>query len=64
MNRWLVRFAMSFFIIGAVLLWEAYQASLHDLPLWRIVVDVVGAMCAISLGFTGTRQKHHIDKQQ
>ena len=64
MNRWLIRFAMSFFVIAAVLLWEAYQASLHDAPQWRIVADVVGAMAAISLGITGTHQKHYNDKQE
>jgi hypothetical protein len=64
MNRWLVRFAMSFFVIAAFLLWEAYQASLHDAPQWRIIFDVLGAMAAISLGIAGTRQKHRTDKPQ
>jgi hypothetical protein len=62
MNRWLVRFAMSFFIISAVLLWEAYKGSVQAAPAWRIGVYLLGAMAALSLGIAGTRQKHHIDK--
>jgi hypothetical protein len=58
MNRWLVRLAMSFFIIAAVLIWEAYKASVNGADYWRIGLYLVAAMAAVSLGIAGTREKH------
>ena len=57
-KRWLVRLAMSFFIIAAVLLWEAYRGAQRGLETWRITLDLVGAAAAIALGVAGTREKH------
>ena len=59
MNRWLARFAMSFFIIAAVLAWSAYQALQHHAPLWRAGVDLFAAAAAIAMGVMGMREKHH-----
>jgi hypothetical protein len=58
MNRWLARFAMSFFIIAAVLAWSAFQSLQHHAPAWQTAVDLFGAAASIALGFVGTRIKH------
>jgi hypothetical protein len=58
MNRWLARFAMSFFIIAAVLAWSGFQALQHRAPIWRAGVDLFGASAAITMGAIGTRIKH------
>ncbi len=58
MNRWLARFAMSFFIIAAVLAWSAYQALRQSLPAWRVATDLFAAAAAVALGVAGTRAKH------
>jgi hypothetical protein len=60
MNRWLARLAMSFFIIAAVLAWEAYQALQHAGPPWRIAVYLVAAAASIALGVAGIREKHRL----
>ena len=57
-NRWLARLAMSFFIIAAVLAWEAYQAMQSHAPQWRFAVDMIGAAASIALGIAGMREKH------
>jgi hypothetical protein len=57
-NRWLVRLAMSFFIIAAVLAWSAYQALQHRAELWRVALDLFAAAAAVALGVTGVRIKH------
>jgi len=49
---------MSFFIIAAVLLWEAYKLSQNGAITWRIWVYIVAAGAAISMGIAGTREKH------
>ncbi len=58
MNRWLARFAMSFFIIAAVLTWYAYQAMQHHAPLWQPVIELFAAASAVAMGVMGTREKH------
>jgi hypothetical protein len=58
MDRWLARFAMSFFIIAAVLVWSAYQALQHHAALWRIAMDLFAAAAAVAMGVVGTREKH------
>jgi hypothetical protein len=57
-KAWLARLAMSFFVIAAVLLWEAYRGTQRGLESWRIMLDVIGAAAAIVLGVAGTREKH------
>jgi hypothetical protein len=58
MERWLARLAMSFFIIAALLLWEAYKGNQHGLVGWRITLDLIAAAAAISMGVAGIRAKH------
>jgi len=58
MNRWLARFAMSFFILAAVLAWYGYQALQHHAEIWRVAVDLFAAAAAVALGVAGTRAKH------
>jgi hypothetical protein len=58
MNRWLARFAFSFFVIAVVLAWSGYQALEQHAPLWRAVVDLFAAAAAITMGVIGTRAKH------
>lgn len=58
MNRWLARFAMSFFIIAAVLAWYAFRGLQQRAELWRIAIELLAASAAIALGVTGTKIKH------
>jgi hypothetical protein len=61
MDRWLARLSMSFFIIGAVLAWSAFQALQQHRELWRIGIDLFAAAAAFAMGVTGTRIKHRRD---
>jgi hypothetical protein len=54
---------MSFFIIAAVLLWEAYKFSQKGTITWRIWVYLVGAAASFSMGIAGTREKHRMMKR-
>ena len=58
MRTWLARLAMSFFVVAAVLIWEAYQGSKAGVQTWRIMVYLVAAAAGIALGVAGTREKH------
>ena len=58
MNRWLARLAMSFFVIAAVLIWEAYVAAQNGAPTWRIIVYLTAAAAGVFLGIAGLREKH------
>jgi hypothetical protein len=58
MQRWIARLAMSFFIIAAVLIWEAYKGSQTGLAGWRITLYLVAAAAGIAMGVAGTREKH------
>jgi hypothetical protein len=49
---------MSFFIIAAVLIWQAYRGSQAGIENWRIIIDLIAAAAAIALGVAGTREKH------
>jgi hypothetical protein len=60
MNRWLARLAMSFFVIAAVLVWEAYKLGTNFGPSWRITVYLVAAGLSVVLGAAGTREKHRL----
>ena len=61
MYRWLARFSFSFFIVAAVLLWEAYNAIQGNrgfVPSWRIGLYCVAAAMSFSLGVVGVRARH------
>jgi hypothetical protein len=60
MQRWLARLSFSFFIFGAVLLWEAYQgvSGHRSVAGWRIGLYVAAAMMALALGAIGIRARH------
>ena len=58
MERWLARLSMSFFVIAAVLVFEAYKGGQGGLQRWRITLDLVAAAAAVSLGVAGLRAKH------
>jgi len=62
MNRMLARFAMSFIIVAAVLLWEAYKLAVRHGDSWRITIYLVATVCAIALGFVGFREKHRMNR--
>ena len=49
---------MSFFVIAAVLIWEAYQGTKTAVATWRIMLYLVAAAAGITLGVAGTREKH------
>jgi hypothetical protein len=57
-NRFLVRFAMSFFVVAAVLAWQAYVALEAHAADWRVVVDLTAAAASIAMGAAGTRERH------
>jgi len=58
MQRWLARLAMSFFIIAAVLIWQAYKGMQVGMENWRITIDLIAAAAAISMGVAGIRARH------
>ena len=61
MQRWLARFSFSFFILAAVLLWEAYaamQGRRGFVPQWKIALYFVGAVLAVAIGAMGVRARH------
>jgi RsiW-degrading membrane proteinase PrsW (M82 family) len=61
MQRWLARLSFSFFIIAAVLLWEAWNCAAGRRPgtsQWRITLYLVAAMMAMALGALGIRARH------
>jgi hypothetical protein len=57
-NRFLARFAMSFFVIAIVLAWEAYTGLNRHTAEWRVALDLFAAAASISLGFAGMRERH------
>jgi len=58
MNRWIARFAMSFFIVAAVLTWYAYQSLQQHAPLWQPMIELFAAAAAVTMGVAGIREKH------
>ncbi len=56
MRRWLARLSFSFFILAAVLAWEAYRA--RDGSTWRPLLFLVAAMLCVLLGLAGVRERH------
>jgi len=49
---------MSFFIIAAVLIWQAYKGMQVGMENWRITIDLIAAAAAISMGVAGIRARH------
>jgi hypothetical protein len=61
MQRWLARLSFSFFIVAAVLLWEAWQCATGrrpGTPQWRMTLYLIAAMLAMALGAMGIRARH------
>jgi hypothetical protein len=60
MQRLLSRFAFSFVIICAVLIWEAYRMLNGSLPVetWKLVLYCVGAGACGALAVAGIRARH------
>ena len=56
MHKWLARLSFSFFIVAAVLLWEA--TKLGGGERWRLTGYVLGAVVSIAFGFAGVRARH------
>jgi Na+/melibiose symporter-like transporter len=64
MNRWLARLSFSFFIVGIVLAWQGYQATIGNLPHvpgWKIAVEFLAAIILFVLGAIGIRERHRHD---
>ena len=57
MRRWLARLAFSFFIIAAVLAWEAHKIRDAESS-WRPVLYLIAATLAVLLGLAGVRERH------
>lgn len=64
MNRWLARFAFSFFVLGLLLLWSAYkEGTASPSPRgWRIGLYCVGAGVSIAIAVRGIRERHRPDE--
>jgi hypothetical protein len=61
MRRWLDRLALSFVIIGCVLIWEGYrilQGRNGPATTARICLYFIGAGISFALGVAGIRQRH------
>ena len=59
MRRWLARLSFSFFVIAAVLAWEAYKAAGAGAGAGpRATLCTVGAVVAVGLGLLGVRERH------
>jgi hypothetical protein len=57
MRRWLARLSFSFFILAAVLAWEAYKANGAGAGARRTLY-AVGAVVCLGLGLVGVRERH------
>jgi hypothetical protein len=60
-SRWLARLAFSFFVVAAVLAWEAWKLAAHAVPgepRWRAFLYVAAAVLSTGLGVVGTRHRH------
>jgi len=62
MRRWLDRLALSFIILGCVLIWEGYRIlqGRGEIPatLTRLALYFGGAGACFALGVAGIRQRH------
>jgi hypothetical protein len=61
MRRWLARLSFSFFVIAAVLAWEAYKAAqgaVQGGPGIRGALYALGAAASFGLGLAGVRERH------
>ncbi len=56
MRPWLARLSFSFFIIAAVLAWEAHRA--RNGPEWRPILYLLAGLLAVLLGLAGVRERH------
>ena len=56
MHKWLARLSFSFFIVAAVLLWEA--SKLGSAERWRLTGYVLGAVVCVAFGAVGVRARH------
>jgi hypothetical protein len=66
MQRWLARLSFSFFIISAVLAWDAYTSVRgrgRALPEWRVKVQFAAAGVLAGLGLIGIRARHQMLEQ-
>ena len=64
-SPWLARFSFTFFALGIILLWQAYQANegrLGAVSKARIILFMVGGMCSFVMGFVGVRERHRSDR--
>lgn len=64
MNRWLARFAFSFFVVAAALAWEGYRGMQRGRPAWQGVVTGFAVSAAVALGVVGTREKHRAERER
>lgn len=60
MQRWLSRLSYSFLIVAGFLLWEAHKLSQSSdsSSSWRPLLYVIGAACAVVVGFAGIRARY------
>ena len=61
MRSWIARLSFSFFIIGIVLVWEAYRAvqgQLGPVASWQVTLFLVAAAASFAMGFLGVRERH------
>lgn len=61
MRRWLARLGFSFFVLGFVLFWSAYQRSKTEGMTARVVFYVLGGAACAAAGLAGVRERHRAD---
>lgn len=62
MRRWLARLSFSFFIIAAVLAWEAYRT--RGGAEWRPILYLVAGLLSVLLGLAGVRERHRTQNDE
>jgi hypothetical protein len=62
-NRWIARFAFTFLILAALLVYQGYRelTTLANPDKWRIGLYFVGAGIGLGLAVRGFRERHRID---
>lgn len=64
MRKWIARFSYTLLIVGAWLLYEAYQMQAARAPLWQVLLLTVGGALGIAMAAVGIRHRHEVMRRQ
>ncbi len=62
-DRWLGRFATSFFVVAVVLVWEGWKAFQRNASDWHPLVEWFAAAASLSMGVLGVRARHRLNRR-